>query len=269
MRHHYVPEFLQKPWTKNALDGKLEVFRLDLPNAPSSRHTPKHTGFDNDLYALTKDVVAGMDKQSVEKLFLKNVDNNAALVRNKLEHQGLKYLSLEDKVHWTRFIMSLRFRQPDAVHLLQQSATENLKESLSENPEEFEELISTDGPQSLKELTEKEYPLYGNKILNMNWWLWDFHNVPYDLLLSDHPCVFTSGIDDPNCIIALPISPKKAFMATQSDEVAKTLRRVQPKTLIMLINESIFMQARTRIYARNQFRTRRFIENRMYKREIR
>jgi hypothetical protein len=287
MRHHYVPEFLQKPWTENTSDGKLEVFRLDLSHVPSLRHTPKHTGFDDNLYALTKDAVAGMDQQAVEKLFLRNVDNSAALVRNKLERQGLMSLTLEDKVHWTRFIMSLPFRQPDIVHLLKQSATENLKESLNEDPEEYEELNSAGDPLSLEELTEKEYPglienfglsffdqlvdnpLYGNKILNMNWWLWDFQDVPYELLLSDHPCMFTSGIDDPKCIIALPISPKKAFMAIQSDQIAKTLRRVKPKDLVMLINESIFMQARVRIYARNQLPARRFIENRMHKRKIR
>ena len=53
MRHHYVPEFLQKPWTEYTQDGKIEVFRLDLPITPLSRHKPKYTGFDHDLYALT------------------------------------------------------------------------------------------------------------------------------------------------------------------------------------------------------------------------
>jgi len=48
-----------------------------------------------------------MEKQAVEKLFLKLVDNYAAPVREKLEHQGLKDLTPDDKVHWTRFIMSL------------------------------------------------------------------------------------------------------------------------------------------------------------------
>ncbi len=30
MRHHFVPEFLLKPWADSAQDGKLEVFRLDI-----------------------------------------------------------------------------------------------------------------------------------------------------------------------------------------------------------------------------------------------
>jgi len=287
MRHHYVPEFLQKPWTGNTTDGKLEVFRLDISHLPSSRHTPKHTGFDDNLYALTKDIVAGMDKQAIEKLFLKNIDNNAALVRDKLEHQGLKSLTPEDKVYWTRFLMSLRVRQPDIVHMLQQDATEHLKVKLNGDPEEYEELISDDDPPTLKEWAEEQYPglieniglsffhklvdnpLYGNRILSMRWWLWNFHDTPYELLLSDHPCILTSGIDDPNCIIALPISPKTAFMATQSDDVAKIMRQQRPKDLAMRLNESLVMQARVRIYARNQSPARRFIENRIHKRKIR
>lgn len=287
MRHHYVPEFLQKPWTENTSDGKLEVFRLDLPHIPSSRHTPKYTGFDDNLYALTKDTVAGMDKQAIEKLFLKHVDNNAALVRDKLERQGLKLLNPDDKAHWTRFLMSLRFRQPDVVDMLQREATEHLKASLNEDSETYEELSSDGGPPTLEEFTEEQYPglienfglsffhelvnnpIYGNKILSMRWWLWDFQDTPYELLLSDHPCIFTSGIDDPKCVIALPISPKKAFMTTQSDGAAKIIRQQHPKNLAMLINESSVMQTRVRIYARNQSPARRFIENRIHKRKTR
>lgn len=284
MRHHYIPEFLQKPWTKDTSDGRLEVFRLDISHLPSSRHTPKYTGFDNNLYALTRDNVVGMDKQAVEKLFLKHVDNNAALVREKLEHDGLKSLTQEEKEHWTRFLMSLRLRQPDIIHTLKEDATEYLKLNLNENHEKYEELTSSDDPQTLELWTEEQYPgliknfglsffhelvdnpLYGNKILKMRWWLWDFQEMTHELMLSDHPCIFTHGIDDRKCIIALPISPKKAFMATQSDDVAKLMRQQQTRNIVTLINESLVIQARVRIYARNQFPARRFIENRLYKR---
>lgn len=283
MRHHYVPEFLQKPWTENTPDGKLEVFRLDIPHLPSSRHTPKYTGFDDNLFALTKDNVAGMDKQAVEQLFLKHVDNSAALVRDKLEFQGLKHLTTVDKVNWARFLMSLRFRQPDVIDMLQNDATEQLKASLKEDPKIYEELSTDEDLPTLEEFTEAQYPglienfglsffhelvdnhKYGNKILGMRWWLWGFKEIPYELLLSDHPCIFIYGIDDPKCIIALPISPKKVFMTTQSYEAAKIIRRQHPKVLAMLINESSVMQTRVRIYARSQSPARRFIENRIHK----
>ena len=183
MRHYYVPQFLLSPWAENTLDVKLEVFRLDLPHLPSSRHAPKYTGYGDDLSALSKDAVAGMEKQSIEMLFLKRVDNNAARVRNKLENYGLKSLTGEDRVDWVRFIMSLRIRQPDIVHMLKQESANHLIYTLKDQPQEYEELISDNDPPTLEEWTEKQFPglvenfglsffhklidnsYYGNKIL--------------------------------------------------------------------------------------------------------
>ena len=285
MRHHYVPQFLLNPWAESNPDGKIEVFRFDLKNLPSSRHTPKYTGFDDDLYALTKEIVGGMEKQAIEKLFLKRVDNNAARVRRKLEYQGLKYLTQKDRVDWACFLMSLRIRQPNIVHMLQQEATEHLKSDLKEKPEEYEAIYSDGDPKTLEEWTEKQFPglienfglsffhelvanpHYGNKILSIKWWLWNFQDVPYELLLSDHPCIFTADIEDSSCVIALPISPKKAFMATQSDIVARTMRQQLPRDLAMRLNESSVIQARIRVYARKQSPAMRFIKNRIHMRK--
>ena len=80
MRHHYIPELLLKVWAETTLDKKVEVFRLDLAGIPSKRYSPKHTGYEKDLYALTHDQVAGLKKQHVETEVLKSVDNEAAKV---------------------------------------------------------------------------------------------------------------------------------------------------------------------------------------------
>lgn len=282
MRHHYVPEFLQKPWTENSPNGKLKVFRLDIQGIPSKPHTPKHTGFDHDLYALTQEKVAGMEKQAVEKNFLRIIDNNAARVRVKLEKAGLKSLTTEDRMDWARFLMSLRLRQPDIVETIKRESAQHLKDTLNDQPEEYEELAAPEDAPTLEEWTEEQYPglienfglsffhelvdnpEIGTKILKMKWWLWDFSEAPYDLLLSDHPCIFVRGIDDPNCVIALPIHPRKAFMATRSDEVAKVMQNKRPRDLAVRLNESSVNQARARIYARNES-PRRFIENRLAK----
>lgn len=282
MRHHYVPEFLQKPWTENSPDGKLKVFRTDIQGIPSKPHTPKHTGFDNDLYALTKEKVAGMEKQAVEKHFLRIIDNNAARVRVKLEKDGLKSLTIEDRMDWARFLMSLRLRQPDIVEMLKRESAQHLKATLNDQPEEYEELAAPEDAPTLEEWTEEQYPglienfglsffrelvdspEIGTKILKMKWWLWDFSEAPYDLLLSDHPCIFVRGIDDPNCVIALPIHPRKAFMATRSNEVTRVMRNQRPIDLAMRLNESSVNQTRVRIYACNES-PRRFIENQLAK----
>jgi hypothetical protein len=101
----------------------------------------------------------------------------------------------------------------------------------------------------------------------MKWWLWDFAREQNDLLLADQPCIFTAGIDDPDLMIALPLGPRKAFMATKSDHVATIMRRQRPKDLLMRLNESSLNQARARLYARDAS-PRRFISNRLTGRQL-
>ena len=64
MKHHYIPQFLLSSWVSQDMDGRLEVIRLDLPRGvTSSRRRPRYTGYEDNLYALTDDKIAGMDKQ--------------------------------------------------------------------------------------------------------------------------------------------------------------------------------------------------------------
>ena len=279
MRHHYIPQFLLRPWANSTNDRRIEVFRLDLAHLPSSRHTPKYTGYQDNLYALTREEVAGMEQHAVEKSFLAQVDNFAADVRDKLIDEGFETLSLNERKDWVIFLMSLRLRQPNIIDMLRQDAEEQLRANLAEQPNEYEELAGVNDPSTLEEWTEREYPglienfglsifaglvnnrNIGNKILNMKWWLWDFSDTEHDLLIADHPCIFTSGIDESNLVVVLPITPKKAFMATQSEAVAGLMREQHSRELVTRINESSISQTNTRIYARNAL-PRRFITNR-------
>lgn len=281
MRHHYVPQFLLREWSGTTLDNKVEAFRLDLPHLPSSRHATKFVGFEDDLYALTMPIVAGMDQQAVEKNLLRHIDDLGARVLQKLKTLGFQGLSPSDRVDWARFLMSLRLRQPDIIQILRTESSEHLATSLAEGPEEYESIATVSEPSSLPEWVELRFPglienfgmsffhelvddpKVGDKILRMKWWLWDFSKEKHHLLLADHPCVFTVGIDDPNIVIALPISPNRAFMATNSEGVASIMRKQRPKDLLTRLNESSLSQARVRIYSCDSSQ-RRFISNRLH-----
>lgn len=282
MKNHYNPQFLLGGWAEKSVDGKVQIFRLDIKGIPTSRRTPKFTGFENDLYALSKSVVAGMEKHTVEKKILSHIDHQASLVRNKLESIGLSSLTTKNLWDWVYFLMSLRLRQPQMIQKLTEEASTALKESLSTEPAEYETLAQEGDPQTLEEWTEKSFPglvenfglsffheLVGNpkianKIMKMKWWICDFTGLKNELLIADDPCIFTKGIDDPNLIIALPISPTKAFLATQSKEMAALIPRQDPNNLVIRLNESSLNQARIRIYARNKS-PERFIHNRLRK----
>ena len=184
---------------------------------------------------------------------------------------------------WARFVMSLRLRQPSLVQQLRTESSEHLEASLVVEPDEYEALAGIDDPPTLVEWTRKNYPglienfglsffhklvdntEIGTKILRMKWWLWNFTREQNELLLADQPCIFTKGIDDPDLVIALPIGPRKAFMATAAERVAAIMRRRRPKDLLLRINESSLNQARVRVYARDAS-PRRFICNRLIRR---
>jgi hypothetical protein len=105
---------------------------------------------------------------------------------------------------------------------------------------------------------------HGTKILFLRWWLWDFTGCKHELLLSDNPCMFTGSLNAPELIIALPLSPTKAFLASRGARTAANLRQQHPNVLAVLLNEESVRQSRARLYARTAAPAR-FIENRCSK----
>ena len=265
MDHHFVPKFLLRAWSDGASDGMFQEFRLDVKSLPTMRRAPKATAYQDNLYALTKPEVAGMSQQAIETDLMSHIDNYAAPVRVKMEQHGLKNLSMEqhglknlsisERQDWVRFLMSLRVRQPDIVSQIRTDGTHNLRQNLLEAPEQYEALAEEDDAPTLEEWVEQHYPGFGvelglienfglscipklvdnrevgTKILYLRWWLWDFSNAKHELLLADNPCIFTGDIDAPELIVALPISPTKAFLATRGDLTAAKLRQQSPSTL--------------------------------------
>jgi hypothetical protein len=158
MRHHYVPQFLLRAWADTMKDKKVETFRLDLQGLPSSRRSPKFVAYEEDLYALSQKSVAGMEQQAIEKHLLRHIDEHAARVRSKLICAGFSGLTYEDKCDWTRFLMSLRLREPQVVQKLRTEASEYLKASLNDNPEVYEAIAGDGYPPTLEDWVKQNYP---------------------------------------------------------------------------------------------------------------
>ena len=284
MKHHHVPRFLLESWASEK-DGKIEVFRLDLQGLHSSRHTPKYTGYEEDLYALSETQVAGIERQALESDFLQEVDSRAAHVLHKMEDTGLKNLTDEDQSVWLYFVMLFRWRNPDAVSVLDIEGSKRLKASLDEHPEQYDEIAEALDPPTLAEMTEINFPglienfgklhlpqmslhpIFLEKVGSMRWWLYDFSDQNKHLLLADRPCIFTTRLDDPDLVFALPIGPWKAFLATKSNRASDTLKQQRRKDLLVRINESSMGQAHKYIWALD-VSPRRFISNRLYNRRL-
>lgn len=280
MRHHFVPQFLIREWSSQNRRRSVVEFRLDLPGVPAFERSTKSVAFEDDLYALTREQVAGMSRQSIEETFLRVVDNEAAVAMQTLRERGLRKMTREQRISWVRFLMSLRVRQPNLVTQLKLGSSVELVRSLDAKPEEYSALAKETDPTYLSDWVEGHFPGLienfglsifsalvdkkdvGDKLLKMRWWLWDFSGLRHQLVLSDHPCVFTAGIDAPDLIVVLLIGPTKAFLATRSQRASDGLRRQDRRRLLARINERSVSQAVARVFAMNES-PRRFIANRV------
>ena len=266
MRHHFVPKFLLKGWAGR--DGRIEVFRLLTPSLSSLRHPPKNLAWKGDLYAVDMPGVSSATKQQIETQVLQHIDDKAARVRRKLMTGEVADLTVEERLHWTRFLMSLRVRQPHNVSYVRESCARELRNELAKNPKEYEALARPEDPLTLLEFVEQERPgLIENtgmdvfagvvsdpaivaKIVSLRHWrTFDFCGCEDHLLLADQPCIYIRGIDDPGFVIALPIGPKRAFLATGPDGTIANLERLQKDTLLVRFNESSIGQAKSEVYA--------------------
>jgi hypothetical protein len=91
------------------------------------------------------------------------------------------------------------------------------------------------------------------KLNAMTWHALDLKDGLYPLLCSDRPCVFTEGIDHPDCIVALPLSPRHAFLAFNPKSQAQAaLTQHGPTTIAKALNKNVISQAKDRAYCFNK-----------------
>lgn len=278
MRNHYVPQFLQRPWTSPE-DGALQVFHMTASGVHCTRKVPKSTGYRDDMLALTRDEIAGMRKHDVETIVLQQVDNDAALVRSRLYDHQLNTLTHDERCAWVRFLMSLRIRDPAVVRDLKADADKVLRKSLADNPHEYVQLLADDDPATLEEWTEHRFPglienfglsffhellnddRIGNALLHLKWWVFDVSSAKNDLLLGDRPAIFFGDIDGPNFAAALPLAPHRLFLATRGTTLATGLPKVPSSSLVAQVNDATVRQAETYVYGIDTG-SLRFVQNR-------
>lgn len=279
MRNHYVPQFLQRPWTTGP-KGELISYHLRDGRVHATPKVPKSVGYQNDMLSLTRDQIAGMDRHAIEEVVLKQVDNDAAKVWAKLRDRKLATLTARDRCDWVRFLMSLRLRAPHMVNQLKTESRVELRRSLREDHRKYEHLATEAGdPETMEEWTERQFPglienfglsffhkllndeKIGSQLLRLKWWVFDLSKCPHRLLLGDRPCLFFGGIEHPNVAVALPIAPDMAFIATRGDILAKGLPETPPRKIVEQLNDMTVKEADKYIFGQDT-RSLRFIENR-------
>ena len=262
-RHHYLPVFYLKHWA--ALDGR--VIRYHRPHREVVAHpiAPKNTGYEEGLYSL--DGYKREQRNAIEKNFMAPAvdDPAAAPLRIFLERRSVPELTLSMKQAWTRFLMSLHVRTPDRVEQIAVQGAEAIREMLAKDPEEYNAVRKPDDPPTLVEWVERYAPAlidnYGksilpgivthqdiaNEIIRMHWVVGSYGATP-DILTCDRPLYLSPGVNDPKCVIALPLSPCAIFFASRDPSTLDKLMRMERSALIRAINESVVTQAARHVY---------------------
>lgn len=266
VRHHYTPQFYLSAWCSPGPAGegdRLYVVQNFDGQIRYTRRAPKAIGFQDHLYSFS-DTLPTSEPAALEAKVFSPLDNKGKVLAGKL--MADQRLNAEERRIWAVFVAAMRARTPENIALVKERGAEHVKLELGKGQGEYEAVKEEGDPETVVEWMESQYPglienfslasiprvLAGNVVVRINKMAWhclDFGGGRHRLLSSDRPCVFTTGIDDPNCIIALPLSPRHAFMAFYpKSESQAALTRHGPTVIGAALNKNVVSQAKDRAY---------------------
>jgi hypothetical protein len=221
-------------------------------------------GFQDRLYSFSEDVPAAERAALETKVFQVLDDRGKSLVANLMADQRL---DSEERGVWAMFIAGMRLRAPENIALLKEVGARHVRLELGKGQGEYEALKEEGDPETFLEWVESTTPgliqnfslasvprvlagAVARKINKMSWHSPNFGDGRHRLLCSDRPCVFTAGIDDPDCVIALPLSPTRAFIAFYPGSRAEaTLTQHGANVIGAALNRNIVTQAKQRAFS--------------------
>jgi hypothetical protein len=241
---------------------------------------PKATAFVRGLYTIADVPAEAAD--AIERRFLLIADQRAAdALELLLSGKPVETMPWTDDTRsgWSRFIISLIQRNPEAVARFNVKASEAFQEALNEfaanyekhkkpsDPVTFEEYATKIGPNPvgracallLARVIDSEN--VGGHINQMRWSVLHFDKPTFPSLTSDRPVIKTNGIVSANAHIILPISPTAIFMATNNIAAEMEVRRLNHDQLLGFVNDQVALQARKYVYGQND-KQLRFVSNR-------
>src|SRR3974390_3286309 len=264
-KHHYIPVCYLKQWAKTE-DKRLCEHKLipDIGVKPR-RTAPAGTGYAPDLYRV--DGVPEAVAHDLETKFMHLVDTYAAQSIERIVAGQTDNWTGDLRSAWTRFIVWLVFRNPEAFSTL----TEHVVAMWEKGVEALEPIYAKEKrpeePPTLKEYYEQggapridaarflaeliDDGKIGTKIFGMRWGRIDLSKSSVQLLTSDRPLDMPLGLDDPDAYIAIAVAPKVLFVAANKQAVIDGFRAQDPTKLAKEMNTRVIRQARKFVWGAN------------------
>lgn len=249
-KHHFVPEFLLRQWAVD--DGELCEYRRFGNRIASGSKSPGATGYQIDLYKL--DGAPPDVAQRFEQAFMAPVDGAASDALHRLLAGSNGAWAAQLASSWVRFVLSLRYRHPQAVAEIKAMMAEAWKAAKDELATSYEAVKLPGDPPTLEQYLAKRPPgsdarpgldmlwrvidsqRNGRTLIQSHWRVVDLSQSPIPLLLSDRAVQVPLGFGDENGFLLLPISPKKLFVFDRGVLWEDLGSRVSAEELVEAIN---------------------------------
>jgi hypothetical protein len=241
---------------------------------------PKATGYQFDLYAFPE--LPPEQSQFIEQKFFDYADRTASdALELILASAPFSSWSVELRSAWSRFIIALHFRHPDAMPELRSAAQSIWKGSGEKSQQQYERIRKPEDPSTYDEYLTQRDPLghakarvnliiksFDNDILgrhlnNMFWAVLDLADVKYRLLMCDRPVIF-SKLKEPIGYVSLPLNPTKLFIGMNDRKTLDIFRSMKRHEIVRNTNKFCVRRARKFVWASERSQEQ-FIKNNMSK----
>ena len=197
-----------------------------------------------------------------KEFFTPKVDTPAARALDVILKNGIRALTMEQRFDWSRLIVSFAVRTPETLREMgprEVGKAFDIVEAAATGPPQDERRV-TALIQANMQSFKRNFPLRAAMELSidrgklraveaMTWWTrrWSRPAV----LIGDRPLLtsprarYPCGIplDDPTCLIALPITPNEVFFASASRRTRDKMRKMSPAKIASIVNEEMIVRS--------------------------
>jgi len=190
------------------------------------------------------------------KFFTPRVDTPAASALDIILKNGIGALTTKQRFDWARLLVSFGVRTPETLQQmgpLEVTRAFDLVEAAAKGPVQDEQKVTAHIQANMKRY-KRNFPLNAamelstdpeklTKVEAMTWWTRRWTRPA--ILIGDRPLLtsprsrYPCGIplDDPTCLIALPITPTTVFFASASRRTRNKMRTMSLGRIGSIVNE--------------------------------
>jgi hypothetical protein len=264
--HHFIPAFFLAQWTD--ANGKLIEYTKKAGKVIAKSVGPRATGFERELYSFPE--LPAEAAQFIEQKFFDYADRVAAVaLQVHLNGKTAQAWPIELRSAWSRFVVALHFRHPDAMPEFRAAAKSVWDGSGAKYQKDYEAIKKPEDPPTFDDYLAIRDPLAGNKmhvnliikifdndilgkhLNNMHWSVVDVSESNHRFLLSCRPVCF-ANLKEPSGVVYLAISPTRLFTAANDPAMLRRLRSLSPRELVHNQNRFVVGRARRFVWAHSK-----------------